>query len=585
MKRAYRIILGLFLFIIPFFVSASVRVVFDDAKWSSNTYITQFNGYRWYIDFNTKKKYVYDGNTFSELSGFTNGGLINVSEYNISLRDNKSYLKNAREYWTMTKDGNNFYTLNNGNVVSKNKNESLGVRPTEYILPKTEVIGQGSFADPWVFVKPNFYVDIEYNSPQIYRDNQLLVGGTAEYGDTIHYKLNLKNNGVRDTEVNIREIAMISALEKIVRLKESSAKIDGVISDEALEAVKKLLSDEGYTFTVAPGQEMEIEFDVIIIGNAGEVVNNQILYVMDGMEAEPGIKNTVNVEKTVKYNEVSENGSNIVVILDTSGSMSVDTNRRDVTRQKLIPMRNAVNDFIDIFLVEQFNGSNEICIVVMADYEYNNSEVMCSQDAQTLKDFVNTTNKKGWTFYGKSLKDSYTQINNLKSKHVINTNSVIFFTDGEPIISSNFWGYVYENKSSYLAEANKVKTIAELYAIGFYTDNSSNNRLIQMVGNDNYYKAGKDDLGDVFNDISRRINEKSKITTRGVLAISRNIDKTKPLTVYVNDLNGKETRTDISYEDAIKEQYIISKGNRYEINIKKFKAYEKISVTYYLELK
>ena len=64
---------------------ASVKVSFDDAKWSSNTYITQFSNYRWYIDFNTKKKYAYNGSIFSEVSGFDRGGLVNLNEYKISL--------------------------------------------------------------------------------------------------------------------------------------------------------------------------------------------------------------------------------------------------------------------------------------------------------------------------------------------------------------------------------------------------------------------------------------------------------------------------------------------------------------------
>ena len=86
----------------------------------------------------------------------------------------------------------------------------------------------------------------------------------------------------------------------------------------------------------------------------------------------------------------------------------------------------------------------------------------------------------------------------------------------------------------------------------------------------------------MFENIAKKINEKSKRTTKGVIAISRNIDKTRNLVIEVTS-NGTTTELIKSYTEALNENYIINKGSRYEINIKKFNAADKISVTYFLE--
>ena len=79
---------------------------------------------------------------------------------------------------------------------------------------------------------------------------------------------------------------------------------------EAKAAANAVLSDNGYTVTIAPGKEMTLEFNVVIIGNAGQVINNQLLYVMDGLEADPGTKNSMYIEKVVQYNEIAEKSRN-----------------------------------------------------------------------------------------------------------------------------------------------------------------------------------------------------------------------------------------------------------------------------------
>lgn len=63
----------------PFIVCAAVKINFEDAKYSANNYITDYDNYKWYIDFKTGNKYVYNGSKFSTLDGFKTGGLVNQS--------------------------------------------------------------------------------------------------------------------------------------------------------------------------------------------------------------------------------------------------------------------------------------------------------------------------------------------------------------------------------------------------------------------------------------------------------------------------------------------------------------------------
>lgn len=581
MKKLFKLSL-LFCLFFPLSVFASVKVSFDDAKWSSNTYITQFSNYRWYIDFNTKKKYAYNGSTFSEVSGFDRGGLVNLNEYNISLEDGKSYLRTVRPYWTMTLNGSKIYSINDGTATLLDKTSiASGVRPTEYIIHQTEVIGQGSFRDPWIFVKPEFYVDVEYNSPQIKRNGTGVKDTAVEYGDIVTYSIGLKNNGLKDSVINIREVALISAIDKLIKLKiDTSADVKLTIGDktmslsEAKAAVNAVLSDNGYTVTIAPGQEMTLEFNVVIIGNAGQVINNQLLYVMDGLEADPGTKNSMYIEKVVQYNEIAENGANVVLALDNSGSMG-STSKKD---SKISKLKDANQKFLDIMLGENSNDNNEVCVVIMprnVSVSVSDIKFKCSKNYTELLNFSNTyLIASGQTPFTNTFKKTYDLLIELKNKNKLNTNFAMFLSDGNP---------VGDTKTNYVSQANNIKNIGEFFTVGFQTDTTATKLLKELAtDSEHYFDAKTTDIEDVFKNIAKKINEKSKRTTKGVIAISRNIDKTKNLIIEVTS-NGTTTEIIKSYTEALNENYIINKGSRYEINIKKFNAADKISVTYFLE--
>ena len=608
MKKLFKLLVIITLFF-PFIVFAAVKVDYNDAKYGANNYITDFKNYKWYVDLNTGNKYVYNGTNFSSLDGFKTGGLINKSEYDISVDKFRTYLKTARSYWTMTSSGDKTYSVENNKFsLLERTSKSSGVRPSEYILTQTEVSGQGSYINPWVFIKPNFYVEIEYVDTEIVRrqgDEELKLEGVAQYGDEIIYKMKLKNTGSKDSKINVREVGMINAINKQISLLPDTVKIK--IGDKALKlaeakkALNDLLSGKGYDFLLKAGETIELEFAVKIIGNAGDTVSNQIIYSMDDLEAEPSKKNTIAIEKTVQYNEVAEIGANVVMALDNSASMG---------GTKMNRLKSATKDFLDIMLGPDSNENNEVCIVIMPDWSHYSSDKApskCSKDYSTLYNFaMNELDADGWqTPFTSTFEKSLERLKEIKNRNKLNTNYVLFLSDGDP---------VGDYSNNYTPVANNIKNEAVFLTIGFQTGTSATKILKELstIGTDSNYPgdmclycaknknctnntnlyekvcykdATTNNISEIFKNIAKKMNEKTKITTKGVLAISRNLDKSRNIVIEVTPNNGKGTPYEIKkgYTDALNENYIINKGNRYEINIKKFKSDDKISVTYFLE--
>ena len=608
MKKLFKLLVIITLFF-PFIVFAAVKVDYNDAKYGANNYITDFKNYKWYIDLKTGDKYVYNGTNFSSLDGFKTGGLINKSEYDISVNKFRTYLKTARSYWTITNSGDKTYCVESGKFsLLERTSKSSGVRPTEYVLTQTEVSVQGSYTNPWVFIKPNFYVEIEYVDTEIVRrqgDEELKLEGVAQYGDEIIYKMKLKNTGSKDSKINVREVGMINAINKQISLLPDTVKIK--IGDKALtlaeakKALNDLLSGKGYDFLLKAGETIEFEFAVKIIGNAGDTVSNQIIYSMDDLEAEPSNKNTIAIEKTVQYNEVAEIGANVVMALDNSASMG---------GTKMNRLKSATKDFLNIMLGPDSNENNEVCIVIMPDWSHYSSDKApskCSKDYSTLYNFaMNELDADGWqTPFTSTFEKSLERLKEIKNRNKLNTNYVLFLSDGDPVGD-------YSNK--YTPVANNIKNEAVFLTIGFQTGTSATKILKELstIGTDSNYPgdmclycpnnkncsnntnlyekvcykdATTNNISEIFKNIAKKMNEKTKITTKGVLAISRNLDKSRNIVIEVTPNNGKGTPYEIKkgYTDALNENYIINKGNRYEINIKKFKSDDKISVTYFLE--
>ena len=125
---------------------------YETSKKQTNIYITRFTMYDNYIETGSSVPYLFDGNN-SIRSGFTNGGLINKKEVELSTIKNDSYLFTGASYFTMTEDGSNVYDVNINKINLVAKTEESGTRVTELVKPNTKVTGSGSRNNPWMFIR------------------------------------------------------------------------------------------------------------------------------------------------------------------------------------------------------------------------------------------------------------------------------------------------------------------------------------------------------------------------------------------------------------------------------------------------
>ena len=100
-------------------------------------------------------------------------------EYNTSKHNGSTYLSTGQEYWTLTSNSStqNYY-ISRIDPALKNVSDKTGTRITEQIIPQTKVTGNGSYNDPWVFIKPEFDITLNLVNAK--------VEGTVAYNKTIY---------------------------------------------------------------------------------------------------------------------------------------------------------------------------------------------------------------------------------------------------------------------------------------------------------------------------------------------------------------------------------------------------------------
>lgn len=163
MKKRIKIIFLLLMFL-PFIVNASSTI--NEGKTKANNYITSFENYKKYILFPTdSSKYAYEENGYNIVNGngFLKGGFISAKEYRMSIHDGSSWLSPGISYWTLTKGSNNEYYYVSNSLFTKDMNEKLAVRVTEYVQPPTVIKGKGTTTNPWYFVEA-FTVRLKSNN-------------------------------------------------------------------------------------------------------------------------------------------------------------------------------------------------------------------------------------------------------------------------------------------------------------------------------------------------------------------------------------------------------------------------------------
>ena len=162
MKKKFLSLLVLLSVPVGVLSAATVNGNYETAKKQTNNYITRFTMHDNYIETGSNVPYSFDG-TNSIRNGFTNGGLINKKEIELSTIKNDSYLFTGASYFTMTEEGSNIYNVNINKLSLVAKTEESGIRVTELVKPNTKVTGSGSRNNPWVFIR-KFKVEFNGNT-------------------------------------------------------------------------------------------------------------------------------------------------------------------------------------------------------------------------------------------------------------------------------------------------------------------------------------------------------------------------------------------------------------------------------------
>ena len=189
MKNKFKFLL-IIIFMIPIIVLAEGQLKqYFDATSDANNYINKYTDRNKYILLNNVK-FKYENRTLSIDPVFTKGGLLNKSEFDLSVANSKSYLMSGREYWTMTDSttGTKYYVDNF--IFSKQITASSGVRVTEYVKSSTRINGKGTYGNPWVF-EEGYEVTVKSNN--------------STYATITPTTQTVKNGGTASLNVNVTQ--------------------------------------------------------------------------------------------------------------------------------------------------------------------------------------------------------------------------------------------------------------------------------------------------------------------------------------------------------------------------------------------
>jgi len=381
---------------------------------------------------------------------------------------------------------------------------------------------------------------------------------TVSYGDFITYTLTATNTGTGDGIFLAKDLVLLSETDMEL--------IDTGLTTEEIAARGALLSNTGLSKTITSGSTYTLVFKVKVTGNAGSSISNQLTYEVGGISQPSGTIKTYNIEKTISVKAISEEGIDIVLALDISGSMN---------GSKLTSMKNAAKAFIDvIFPGGNVTGGTEICLVTFPKNSAGGATLRGCTDGssnpektpaelKTLIDGLSTNNSTPYT-------DAFNLINTtLSSMSSTNPNTIVFLSDGEPNTGGN----------GYVTTANTLKANGTtIYTIGFEVTTSAATTLRNLATSSSYYYTGTvANIESVFSNIATEISTTSKTSVNGIAEIGNDIDTTKTIEFKVNGTANSIT----TVNDAVTSGYLINNSGVYSIDLTKFNAGDTIIFTYY----
>ena len=337
-----------------------------------------------------------------------------------------------------------------------------------------------------------------------------------------------------------------------------------------------------------------VTFTVTVTAKA----NNNIVNVPD-VNGEKDTNNTVTnkVEKTISVKSKTQTitNSNIVIVIDTSYSMSyvrcdsdwcmnrnhehkelsgsdgrVHLYHKDETM--INAAKQVTNEFIDN--VNLSNDANNIeSTITVIQFDGNTEEVgtatLASQKT-SLKNKVLAMETDSSTNMSTALKAAKNKFSSLKAG---NNNIVIFLSDGEPS----------DSRKSVRTAASALKGVATVYTVGFGAEADTDIlRNTIASSTDKYFPATEGNYSSLYNafqqakdDFAQFVQKQSTnalIELTGVYA-----DETHPIKITVNGT----ALGNITSLPTDKSGYVILDNGKYYLDVNKFEATDTITIEYY----
>ena len=437
-------------------------------------------------------------------------------------------------------------------------------------------------------------ITVEKTSELIQKANGNTIEGKAEYGDTIKYTITATNAGRKQGTIDVTD-----GVPTGTKLKTPDN--DTNLTEAELA---KLAEGERVTRTLAvPGNDgtgnntASIFFEVIVTAKPGEKIQN-MASASDGTEPEdPGynVEKKVSVKKNTRIPKIKN--SNVVIVLDVSGSMNYKPNGEQAANKKetrLYAAQQACNSLIDSMFKDDSTGcqvsvvtfsskNNNIWTGLGDDNEQTIGTATNSSEATTLKNTINDITANGGTRIAAGIKKANTEINRLAQGNN-NKNIVIVLSDGDFTIENDVIVDSAGEKESrvieYSEELKNSNCKPTVYAVAFASNETGLMKNTIASDANKTFKTASDytALLDIFTEIGSEIGggEKVEVESNGGLIELPGLDENEDITIK---LNGKTTGTTgkvNSFGDKIK-----NIAGEYYLDTSEFDADAKIEIEYF----
>lgn len=398
----------------------------------------------------------------------------------------------------------------------------------------------------------------------------------AEPGDTIRYIITVTNAGNVTGKAKVADEAPEGTTFSKVVTPEITADTNGFSTE--VEVGPKGTSSDTKT----------IEFEVTVTAKAGETIKNTA--TLDGT---PSGKTTEDkVEKTVKVKTNTISNCNVVLVLDTSGSMegsrmtNVKTAAKNLIDMLKLPAQ-AEENGPQISVVRYSSAYYEDVVVgkewvdgywngwlwVPGHYEditerqgYDDhasivGSATTSQGAETLKDSIDDLVAVGGTKMSEGLKLANQEIKRMDDPNDPNDkNIIIFLSDGS----------IYPSSSSLETESNVNTAVYDLkhngvanqtiYTVPFGND-ADEELLASIASGPEYCLSSSEDLSSLQAVFNKIINDTSKpvieTSTNGRVYLEDiDMEETDEITIKVDGVKKDSLKSHIKYDSTKKEYYL-----------------------------